>query len=254
MSLPVIRTPEYHLTIPSNGQQIVFRPFLVAEEKILLIALQSEDERHVIKAIEDIIKACIITPIDLSRLSMFDLEFIFIKIRSKSVGEVIDVTYRCPNMVEVKRRNEDTGVLEAVNEECRTNVTISIRLDEIQVEKDPEHSTQIKLTDTVGLIMRYPSLPLARKMEQDGNTEDVTKALDLIAACVESVFDGDSVTSEFNHDEMTEWLQTLMPQQFAAIQKFFDTIPRLRHNVHFECQKCGYEQDIVIQGIHNFFA
>lgn len=255
MSLPLLKTPEYELVIPSSGERAAFRPFLVREEKILLMAMQSEDERQIIRAVEDIIKSCLLTPIELSKLSMFDIEYIFLKIRSKSIGEIVEMRYQCQKEIPKQHRDEDTGEMVVVNRPCGTNVPIKIHLDEVIVERDPNHTNQIKLTDEVGLIMRYPNLTLARKMQSEKRTtEDVGHALDLIAACVESVFDANSVITEFNQDEMVKWLETLTQQQFAEIQKFFDSIPRLRHTVKFECPSCGHEQDIVIEGIQNFFG
>jgi hypothetical protein len=254
-NLPLLKTPEYELTIPSSGQRAAFRPFLVREEKILLMAMQSEDEKQVIRAVEDIIKSCLIGTIDLSKLSMFDIEYIFLKIRSKSIGEIVEMRYQCQREIPKTVRDEHTGETQVVNRPCGTNVPIKIHLDEVKVDKDPNHTTQIKLTDEVGLTMRYPNLSLARKLQTEGrNTEDVGQALDLIAACIESVFDADQVITEFNQAEMVKWLETLTQQQFAEIQKFFDTIPRLRHTVHFQCPACGHEQDIVIEGIQNFFG
>lgn len=254
--LPQLATPKYELTIPSTGQTAVFRPFLVREEKVLLMAMQSEDERQVTNAVEDIIKACILnTDIIVNKLSMFDVEYIFLKIRSKSIGEIIEMRYQCQNEVDVVVRDEDTGQMKEVRRQCGTTVPMNIDLNTVNVTKDPEHTTQIKLTDEIGLMMRYPNLNLARQLQRQGkNTEDITQALDLIADCIETVFTADQVITEFNHDEVVEWLETLTQQQFAKIQHFFDTIPRLKHKIHFECPKCGYQQDITIEGIQNFFA
>lgn len=254
--LPQLATPKYELTIPSTGQTAVFRPFLVREEKILLMAMQSEDERQVTSAVEDIIKSCILTAdVDVNKLSMFDIEFIFLKIRSKSIGEIIEMRYQCQNEVDVVVRDEDTGQVKEVRRQCGTTVPMNIDLNAVSVTKDPEHSTQIALAEGVGLMMKYPNLSLARQLQRQGkNTEDITQALDLIAACIQSVYTKEEVITEFNHDEIAEWLETLTQQQFAQIQKFFDTIPRLKHKLHFECPKCGYEQDITIEGIQNFFG
>lgn len=255
MALPLLKTPEYELIIPSSGTRAAFRPFLVREEKILLMAMQSEDERQVIRAVEDIIKSCLLTPVELNKLSMFDIEFIFLKIRSKSIGEVVEMRYQCQKEISKQVLNEHTGEMQVVNRPCGTNVPIKIHLDEVQVEKDPTHTTQIKLTDEVGLMMRYPNLSIARKLQAEGrSTEDIGQALDLIAACIESVYNETSVITEFNQNEMVKWLETLTQHQFTAIQQFFDTIPRLKHTVHFECPACGHEHDIVIEGIQNFFG
>jgi len=253
--LPQIKTPEYELVIPSTGQRAVFRPFLVREEKILLMAMQSEDERQIIRAVEDIIHSCLQSPIETNKLSMFDIEYIFLKIRSKSIGEIIEMKYQCQNEVDKPYRDEDSGVMMARKAPCGTYVPIKIHLDEVQVERDPDHTTQIKLTDTVGIMMRYPNMAMARSMGRAAQkTEDVSQALDLIASCIESFFNETEVITEFNHDEVVTWLEGLTQQQFALIQKFFDTIPRLRHKINFECPACGYKQDIVIEGIQNFFA
>lgn len=254
-NLPLLKTPEYELVIPSSGQKAVFRPFLVREEKILLIAMQSDDEKQVIRAVEDIIKSCLITPIEMNKLSMFDIEYIFLKIRSKSIGEVVEMKYQCQKEILKEIRDEDTGEIKLVNRPCGTNVPITIHLDEVTVDKNPEHTTQIKINEEVGVIMRYPNLALARKIQNEGrNTEDVGQALDLIAACIESVFDSKDVFTEFNQNELVQWLETLTQQQFAEIQKFFDTIPRLKHTIHFCCPACGNEHDIIIEGIQNFFG
>ena len=238
MPLPKISTPTYELELPSTGKKIKYRPFLVKEEKILIIAMESEDEKQITNAIKEVISSCIITRgVKIDQLSTFDIEYLFLNIRGKSVGEEVEVMVTCP----------DDGV---------TQIPTVINLDEIKVQKGKNHTRDIKLDDELVLRMKYPSLNEFIKNNFSGEEISVDNTFDLIASCVEQVYSEEESwsASDCTKKELKQFLEQLSSRQFKEIETFFDTMPKLSHTVTVTNPKTGVESDIVLEGLTAFFG
>ena len=239
MPLPKIATPVYELELPSTGDTIQYRPFLVKEEKVLVIALESEDTKQITNAIKNVIKNCIQTKgIKVETLPTFDIEYLFLNIRGKSVGEEIEVNVTCP----------DDGV---------TQVPITINLDDIKVQKNEEHTNKIKLDDTIMMEMKYPSLEQFIKNNfdfEDGNAME--QSFDLISTCIDKIYTEDEVwaTEDCTKKEIVEFLEQMNSSQFKEIEKFFESMPKLSHSIKVKNPKTKKENTVVIEGIAGFFA
>jgi len=236
--------PTFSITIPSTQQVVTFRPFLVKEEKILLIALEANDEKTMLDAIIQVVNACAIGPLKLESLANFDLEYIFLQLRARSINDVVELAYRCHNPV-------DKG--DGKKGSCDNIVKIPLNLDSIQVSFNPEHKKQIFLTETMGVNMRYPNYKM-EKFTGDDQKTNISEVLKRVAMCVESVFDSESVYTGFTAQEISEWIEKLTQAQFIKIQQFFDTMPVLAHDAQFHCPKCDYQEIIHIEGLASFFV
>ena len=239
MPLPKIVAPTYTLELPSTGQEISYRPFLVKEEKVLVIALESEDNKQITNAIKTVIKNCISTKgIKVETLPTFDIEYLFLNIRGKSVGEEIEVNVICP----------DDEV---------TQVPVTIDLDDIQVQKSDEHTNKIKLDNTLMMEMKYPSLDEFIKNNFDFNDENsMDQSFNLIASCVNNIFSEDEVwaAEDCTKKEIKEFLEQMNSAQFKDIEKFFETMPKLSHTITVTNPNTKVESDVVLEGLASFFA
>ena len=239
MPLPKISTPTYELELPSTGQPIKYRPFLVKEEKLLVLALESEDTKQITTAIKTVIKNCIETKnVKVETLPTFDIEYLFLNIRAKSVGEEIEVNIICPDDEE-------------------TTVSVKINVDDIQVEKNSEHQKQIKVDDSIMMEMKYPSLDQFIKNNFDfaqQNTMD--QSFDLIASCIDKVFTEDEVwaSADVSKKELLEFLEQMNSFQFKQIEKFFETMPKLAHTIKVKNPNTEVESEVVLEGLSSFFA
>lgn len=239
MPLPKISTPVYELELPSTGETIQYRPFLVKEEKVLVIALESEDTKQITNAIKTVIKNCIQTKgIKVESLPTFDIEYLFLNIRGKSVGEEIEVNVICP----------DDEV---------TNAKVEINLDDIKVQFNEEHTNKIKVDSTIMMEMKYPSLDQFIKNNFDFKNENaMEQSFDLIASCVDKIYTEDDVwsASDVTKKELVEFLEQMNSSQFKEIETFFETMPRLSHKVKVVNPKTKVESEVVIEGLASFFA
>ena len=239
MPLPKIATPTYELELPSTGESIQFRPFLVKEEKVLVLALESEDTKQITTAIKAVIKSCVQTKgIKVEALPTFDIEFLFLNIRGKSVGEKIEVNIICPD--------DET-----------TEVPVSIDLDEIRVQKNDEHTRQIKIDDTLMMEMKYPSLDQFIKNNfdfEDKNAMD--QSFDLIASCVDKIYSEDDVwaADDCTKKELKDFLEQMNSSQFKSIETFFETMPKLSHKIKVTNPNTKVESEVVLEGLASFFA
>jgi len=230
MALPSIATPEFSTNIPSTGEKIVFRPFLVKEEKILLMALEGNDQQEITTAILNILNSCILSEVDVSKLSTFDVEFLFLNLRGKSVGEVI----------EVKMGHTDG--------ECKALTDASIKIDDIGIVNEISDG-KIMLTDDVGVKMRYPTVQDVAKLDMK-NSDDT---FGLIAQCVEFIFDQENVYNEFTQEEIIDWVGNLNQTQFKNIALFFEGMPKLSYELKWKCDACGESETRTIEGLQGFF-
>ncbi len=239
MPLPTVSTPIYTLEIPSLKKEIKYRPFLVKEEKILIIAMESEDSKQIANAVKNVISNCIITKgIKIDALATFDIEYLFLNIRGKSVGETVDVLITCP----------DDG---------KTQVPVSINLDEIQVVISPEHDKDIKLDDNLTLRMKYPSMQeFVKNNFADQNEVSVDDTFDLICSCIDQIYNEEESwnSSDCTKKELIEFLEQLSSKQFKEIEKFFDTMPKLSHKLILKNPNTGVESDVVLEGLSSFFG
>ena len=239
MPLPKIATPTYELELPSTGETVQYRPFLVKEEKLLVIALESDNTKQITTAIKSVIKNCVLTKgIKVESLPTFDIEYLFLNIRGKSVGEDIDLNIICPD-------------------DNETEVPVSINLDDIQVTKNDDHTTMIKLDDSITMQMKYPSLDQFIKNNFELSEKNaMDQSFDLIASCVDKVLTEDEVwtTADCTKKEMTEFLEQMNSSQFKDIEKFFETMPKLSHTVKVTNPKTKVESDVVLEGLASFFA
>ena len=240
MPLPTISTPTYELVLPSSNRKIKFRPFLVKEEKILILAMESQDTKQIANAVKNVITHCILTKgIKVEKLSTFDIEYLFLNIRGKSVGEDIEVMVTCP----------DDG---------KTQVPTLINIDSIKVQKSDDHETDIKLDDTYTLRMKYPSLNEFIKSNFAGGVDDmnVDDTFDLIASCIEQVYSEEESWSsaDCTKKELKDFLEQLDSKQFKNIEKFFETMPKLSHTVTVINPNTKKENKIVLEGLQNFFG
>jgi hypothetical protein len=233
MALPKINTPKFSLNLPSNDERLSFRPFLVKEEKALLMAAESADELSMIDAVKDTIKACVTNPnFDISKTPYFDLEYIFLNIRAKSIGEIIDLEYRHNDGINYK------------GEECDHVTPIKINIEDVKVQKDSEHTNKVKLDDKLSLELRYPNIDDIRPNENADETE-------ILARCIVSVFDDEDVHFPDSLQDSKDFIDSLNSKQFANIMKFIETMPKLRHK--FKCAGCGQEDEVTLEGIADFF-
>jgi hypothetical protein len=239
MPLPRISTPTYELELPSTEETIQYRPFLVKEEKLLVIALESEDTKQITNAIKTVIKNCIITKnIKVETLPTFDIEFLFLNIRGKSVGEELEVNIICP----------DDG---------ETQVPVKINLDDIKVQKNENHEKKIKIDDSVMMEMKYPSLDQFIKNNFDFEGKNaMDQSFHLIASCIDTIYTADEVwsTSDVTKKEVTEFLDSMNSSQFKDIEKFFDTMPKLSHTLKVKNPKTEVESEVALEGLASFFA
>ena len=239
MPLPTISTPTYELTLPSSNRKIKYRPFLVKEEKILILAMESQDTKQIARSVKDVISKCILTKgIKVEKLSTFDIEYLFLNIRGKSVGEKIEVMVTCP----------DDG---------KTQVPMSIDIDSIKIQRDKNHSTDIVLDDTYTLRMKYPSLNEFIK-NNFGAVENmgVDDTFDLIASCIDQVYtEEESWTSdECTKKELSDFVESLNSSQFKLVENFFVTMPKLSHTIKVTNPNTKVESDVTIEGLQSFFG
>ena len=239
MPLPTIATPTYELELPSTGKKIKYRPFLVKEEKLLVLALESEDTKQISTAIKAVLKNCIQTRgVKVENLPTFDIEYLFLNIRGKSVGEEIEVNLIAP----------DDKV---------TSVPVTINIDDIKISKKEKHTNKIKLDDTLMMQMKYPSLNEFVKNNFDFNGEvDMDQSFDLIASCIDKIYSEDEVwsTADCTKKEVKDFLEQMNSLQFKEIESFFESMPKLSHTVTFTNPKTQVESTVVLEGLSSFFA
>ena len=239
MPLPTISTPTYELTLPSSNRKIKYRPFLVKEEKVLIIAMESQDTKQIARAVKDVLTKCILTKgIKVEKLATFDIEYLFLNVRGKSVGEHIEVMVTCPD-------------------DEKTQVPMSINIDDIKVQKDDDHSPDIKLDDTYTLKMKYPSLTEFIKNNFD-NLEKlgVNDTFDLIASCIDQVYSEEESWShqECTKKELSDFVESLNSNQFKMVENFFTSMPKLTHTVKVVNPNTKVESEIKIEGLQSFFG
>ena len=233
MTLPVINTPTYELVVPSTKETLVYRPFLVKEEKILLMAMEEEKDTQLNRALKQVVNNCTFEKLDVGKLPLFDLEYIFLRIRAKSVGEVAKIQVLC----------EDDG---------ETYVPVEIDLETIEVEFQEDHTTKIELTDEIGIEMGYPTFEF---LNFKADETEVNQLFDIIGSSIERVYEGETVyeKADFSKKDLKVFLESLTSEQFLRVQKFFETMPRLRHKLEVTNPKTKKVNEITLEGLQAFF-
>ena len=240
MPLPKVNTPTYELVLPSNNKKIKYRPFLVREEKILIMALESEDMKQITNSVVEILNACILTKgIRINTLSTFDIEYLFLNVRAKSVGESVEVNVTCPD-------------------DNKTSVQVAIDLDSIKVKKNKKHSSIIKLDDVLSLKMKYPSMDqfIENNFEANEESSDIKTTLSMITSCIDMIYNDEESWSgsESTKKELEEFIEQLNSKQFKLIEDFFTTMPKLTHTVKVKNPQTEVESDVVLEGLAAFFS
>lgn len=236
MVLPLMKTATYLMTVPSTGKEVEFRPYTVKEEKVLMIAMESKDQKQTFRALKSVIKDCVQENIDINRLTLFDFEYMFLQLRAKSVGEVVDLNLKCQA------------------EECGGVVPVSVDLDSITVSEMPE-SNVVKLDDKIGVTFNFPSLDIAERY-QEADMEKVSSVFDMIVDCTESIFDEEEVYDCKNEtrENIINFYESLSSPQFAKVSEFFQTIPTVEKDIEYKCPKCGHENQVELKGLQSFFT
>ena len=235
MALPKLNVPRYALTLPSNGAKVKYRPFLVKEEKMLLLAMESEDQSMMVETITNLIESCTnLTKV--KELATFDIEFLFLQIRSKSVGETVEVMMTCPD-------------------DNETQVKVTVPLEEVKVKIDPKHTKELKINQEVGLVMKYPSMDMFVK-NNFSDQPDVENVFELAIDCIDQIFEGEEVyeAKESSRGELMDFLETMNSAQFKQIQEFFETMPKLSHTLKVTNPNTKVESEVKLEGLASFFA
>lgn len=240
MPLPKINTPTYELVLPSSGKKIKYRPFLVREEKILIMAMESEDMKQMTDAIVQIIGDCILSKdVKVESLATFDIEYLFLNVRSKSVGETVEVNVTCP----------DDG---------ETKVEMEIEIDSIKVHKTRGHKNIIKLDDNLMMKLKYPSLDqfIENNFEVSGTNSEVNQSLSMITSCIDMIYNEEESweAADCTKKELDEFVEQLNTKQFKEIEKFFTTMPKLSHKIKVKNPNTGVESEVVLEGLASFFS
>lgn len=239
MPLPKISTPLYELQLPSNGKKIKYRPFLVREEKVLILALESGDNKSITNAVKKILKDCISTRgVKIEELPTFDIEYLFLNIRGKSVGESLDLIVTCPD-------------------DNKTTVPVKVYIDEIGIKINDQHKKDIVLDSNLILRMKYPSMNefIANNFEISGDVDQLDQSFDIIASCIDMVYNDEEswAASDCTKKELKEWLQDLNSKQFKELETFFETMPKLSHTLKVTNPNTKVESEIVLEGLASFF-
>ena len=248
MGLPTIVVPQYTLTIPSTKKEVKYRPFLVKEEKILLLAMEAEKTEEIIEATKTIINNCVYGDINVEEMPTFDVEYIFLQLRGKAKGEVLDLKYNCPK--------------------CKQEILVDINIDDIAIKRNEEHTKDVKITEELGVMMKYPNLSLQTKIAQEDEKPEVERLFETMIDCIDYIYDKETTYPSKDHtkEEMTIFLESLTDNQFQKISKFFETSPVLKHNIKLHCKnkgkvpkgekkkECGYKEEISLEGLNSFFA
>jgi hypothetical protein len=237
MSLPKINAPLYELTIPSSGKKIKYRPFVVKEEKLLLLALESENQDEITNAIIQIINNCVQTKINIDELSTFDVEYLFLNIRSKSVGEMLEFAITCPD-------------------DNETQVEVEINIDDIKIVKEKDHSDLIDLENGYFIKMKYPTMKYIMNKKTDNEKSVIDSTFEYAVECIDQIYNDEEVWESANstHKELSEFVENLNTKQYQKLQNFFNTMPKLKHSVNITNPKTGVKSEVTIEGLANFFA
>jgi hypothetical protein len=239
--LPKIDVPIYETNLISNGETIRFRPFLVKEQKLFLMANESEDQKETINTIKQVLRNCILDDIDIDKMSTFDIEYVFLQLRARSVGEVVNLRFTCNNDI-------------AEGEKCGNTVQIDVNVLDIKPELDEKHTNKIQINDKIGIVLKYPTFGTINLA--DLNAEDMDQILDVIISCIDYIYDDEQVyyAKDTSKQELKDFIENLKQTDLEKISEFFNTLPKVKKDVDFNCKKCGYQEVLHLEGIQSFFG
>jgi hypothetical protein len=242
--LPKLDVPIYNVKLISTGQDVRIRPFLVKEQKLFLMAAESEDSKETITTIKQVLKNCILDEIDVDSLPTFDLEYLFMNLRARSVEEVVNLKYKCNNSIK-NDKGEDTV--------CNGSVEFDVNLLQIEPTKHTEHESKFMLNDKIGISLKYPTFEMVQKYEQMDENDIM---VNILIDCIDFLYDDEQIyyAKDTSRKELEDFVDSMQQKDLEKIRVFFDTMPEIKKDVHFHCPKCGYEEEMVIKGLQNFFA
>jgi DNA-directed RNA polymerase subunit M/transcription elongation factor TFIIS len=243
--LPKIDVPIYNVKLLSTGKNLRFRPFTVKEEKLFLMANESEELNNIIDTIKQILNNCILDEFDIDSLPLFDIEHLFLNIRARSIGEVVNLKYKCNNDVLDEETKEE--------KKCNNVVQIDLNVLDIQPKKQEGHTNKIEITEKLGVVMKYPNFETLKKFK---DVEEADSIIKMTVSCIEYVYDADKIyyAKDTTEEELVEFVESMQSKDLERIKNFFDTMPKIKKDVDFKCNKCGHEEKIEIEGIQNFFV
>jgi phage FluMu protein Com len=234
MALPKLVSAKHTMKIPSTGQTVEYRPYLVKEEKVLMMAFETKDQSQMVRALRDTVAACTEGQVDVDKLALFDLEYVFLKLRAKSVGETSKLKIKCSD--------------------CSTSNEVSVDLNTVAVQGEVKQNAKVQLTDEVGVVLKYPTVKGSYKNTSKAK-DDTSQAFAQIAASIESIYDAENVyaAADESPESLNDFIESLTSDQFKKITEFFDDMPKLKHDIEFDCSNCKTHNKITIEGLTNFF-
>ena len=244
MALPKVSTPTYELTVPSTGEKVSYRPFLVKEEKTLLMAAEDQNISTITKAMRDIISTCTEGEVDLKTLAPYDIEYIFLQLRGKSIGDVINLNLKKPDSIECEES------------ECPGSTEIKVNIDDIKIDTSTIVDSKIELTKDIGIKLGFPQLDSVQKYTTKGGGMTPDGVFKMINDCIEYIWEGKEIykAKDSTKKELTDFIESLNTEQFGKIRNFFESMPRLKHEITWTCPKCDKSAPLLLEGIDSFFG
>jgi hypothetical protein len=243
--LPKIDVPIYNVKLLSNGKNLRFRPFTVKEEKLFLMANENEDLDNVVDTIKQILNNCVLDDFQVDSLPLFDIEHLFLNIRARSISEVVNLKYKCNNNILDEETKEE--------KKCNNVVEIDLNILEVEPEKQEGHTNKIEITEKMGVVMKYPSFETIKKFDVENEADSIIK---ITVNCIDYVYDSNSIyyAKDSTEEELIEFVESMQAKDLEKIKTFFDTMPKMKRDIDFKCNKCGHEEKIELEGIQNFFV
>lgn len=242
--LPKLDVPIYETKLISNGEVVRYRPFLVKEQKLFLMAAESEDPKDTVNAIKQVLRNCVLDDIDVENMATFDIEYLFLQLRARSIGEVVNLRFNCNNNVTEKGEEVKCGNL----------VKIDVNILEVNPTKNESHTNKVQITDKIGVVLKYPTFGTIDSNEID--TQDMQQILNVIVSCIDYIYDEEQVyyAKDTKKEELVEFIENMKQTDLEKLSAFFTSLPKMKKDVHFHCNKCGYEEDITLEGVQSFFG
>jgi len=243
--LPKIDVPIYELKLLSTGEKIKFRPFTVKEEKLFLMASESSDTKTIIDATKQVINNCVLSEINVDELPIFDIEQIFLQLRAKSIGEVVNLRYRCNNKIFDQETKEENS--------CNAVVEIDVKIDDILPKTENKENKKIEITENMGVVLKYPNLKVFENYDEEDETKTI---METIVNCIDYVYDKENVyhAKDSTKEELIEFVESMQTKDLEKFKNFFDNVPKIQKNINFKCPKCNYTEDVLVEGLESFFV
>lgn len=243
--LPKIDVPIYELKLLSSDKKLKFRPFTVKEEKLFLMAAESDDLKSIIDTTKQVINNCVLDDLDIEELPIFDIENIFLQLRAKSIGEIVNLRYRCNNKVTDEETKEEKN--------CNTIVEIDVNINELIPIFEKKEINKIEITEKMGVVLKYPNFKLLENFDGENTSESI---IETIISCIDYVYDSENVyySKDVTKEELIEFVESMQTKDLEKFKEFFDSTPKIQKNVSFKCPKCKYEEDVLVEGLESFFV